>query len=297
MKAFIPYHIVAGDIVFKPTQEVSEPKDTQWRTFGVRTPDTVFLDEAHLVHTDNDSQFVDVVVVERVLPSSSIKRAVREIAEKHFADTGEKADKRMLAQWKEEYINDSLPNAPLKETVVRVARYKGFLFIGTSSAKLADDVMVFVKGKVIDNYDPETHIIKTVDFNKMPAWLYNTLIAGGWGNVEIGASVKLYDPETGRKVSISNDDMLSQADRVLGGVNNVAEMQLVVEDNVTFSVNEKGVFKGIKLHKTEQRKEQLTESESKTVEFKTQWVFMKDAISQMIEIISNVSSKGDDDEL
>ena len=45
MKAFIPYHIVAGDIVFKPTQEVSEPKDTQWRTFGVRTPDTVFLSQ------------------------------------------------------------------------------------------------------------------------------------------------------------------------------------------------------------------------------------------------------------
>lgn len=284
MKAFIPYHIVTGDIVFKPTQEVSEPQDTQWRTFGVRKPDTVFPDEAHLVHTDNDSQFVDVVIVERVLPSSSIKRAVREIAEKHFADTGEKADKRMLAQWKEEYINDSLPNAPLKETVVRVAVYGNMLFIGTSSAKLANDVMMYIKQFVIDGFNPETHIIKPFCIKNLPTWLHDMFSNSEWENVELGTNAKLYDKATGRKISISNDDALGTWTDLTGY--EVAELQLYIRDNVAFSLNENGVFKGIKLEKTKER--ELAESE--TIENRAQWVFMKDVLSQMINIIEKVES-------
>ena len=270
MKSFIPYHIVTGDIVFKPTQEVSEPKDTQWRTFGVRTP-------------DNDSQFVDVVVVERVLPSSSIKRAVREIAEKHFADTGEKADKRMLAQWKEEYINDSLPNAPLKETVVRVAVYGNMLFIGTSSAKLANDVMMYIKQFVIDGFNPDTHIITNIDIENLPKWLHDIFSNCEWENVELGTNAKLYDKATGRKISISNDDALGAWTDLTGF--EVAELQLYIRDNVAFSLNENGVFKGIKLEKTKQR-----EDESEKIENWAQWVFMKDAFSQMINIIKKVES-------
>lgn len=279
MKAFIPYHIVTGDIVFKPTQEVSEPQDTQWRTFGVRKPDTVFPDEAHLVHTDNDSQFVDVVIVERVLPSSSIKRAVREIAEKHFADTGEKADKRMLAQWKEEYINGSLPNALLKETVVRVAVYGNMLFIGTSSAKLANDVMMYIKQFVIDGFNPETHIITNIDIKNLPTWLHDMFSNCEWENVELGTNAKLYDKATGRKISISNDDALGTWTDLTGY--EVAELQLYIRDNVAFSLNENGVFKGIKLEKTKERE---------TIENRAQWVFMKDVLSQMINIIKKVES-------
>ena len=279
MKAFIPYHIVAGDIVFKPTQEVSEPKDTQWRTFGVRTPDTAFLDEAHLVHTDNDSQFVDVVVVERVLPSSSIKRAVREIAEKHF---GEKADKRMLAQWKEEYINDSLPNAPLKETVVRVAVYGNMLFVGTSSTKLANDVMLYIKEYVIDGFNPDTHIIKPFCIKNISTWLHDVLRDFQWENVELGTNAKMYDKATGRKISISNDDALGTWTDLTGY--EVAELQLYIRDNVAFSLNENGVFKSVKLEKTKQR------AESETIENRAQWVFMKDALSQMINIIKKVEN-------
>ena len=280
MKAFIPYHIVAGDIVFKPTQEVSEPKDTQWRTFGVRTPDTVFLDEAHLVHTDNDSQFVDVVVVERVLPSSSIKRAVREIAEKHF---GEKVDKRMLAQWKEEYINDSLPNAPLKETVVRVAVYGNMLFVGTSSTKLANDVMLYIKEYVIDGFNPDTHIIKPFCIKNISTWLHDVLRDFQWENVNLGTNAKLYGIKTGRKISISNDDALGTWTDLTGY--EVAELQLYIRDNVAFSLNENGVFKSVKLEKTKQRKDELAE-----IENRAQWVFMKDALSQIINIIKKVEN-------
>ena len=288
MKSFIPYHIVAGDIVFKPTQEVSEPQDAQWRTFGVRKPDTVFLDESDLVHDDNDSQFVDIVIVERVLPSSSIKRAVRETAEKHFADTGEKANKRMLAQWKEEYINDHLPNAPLKETVVRVVVYENMLLIGTSSAKLANDVMMYIKQFVIDGFNPETHIIKNIDIKNLPAWLHDMFSNCEWENVELGTNAKLYDKATGRKISISNDDALGTWTDL--NVNKVAELQLYIKNNVAFSLNEKGVFKSIKLEKTKEREEELSESESKTIKNKANWVFMKDALSQMINIINKVEN-------
>ena len=286
MKSFIPYHIVDGDIVFKPTQEVSEPQDTQWRTFGVRKPDTVFPDESNLVHTDNDSQLVDVVVVERVLPSSSIKRAVREIAEKHFADTGKNADKRMLAQWKEEYINDSLPNAPLKETVVRVAVYDNMLFIGTSSAKLANDVMMYIKQFVIDGFHPDTHIIKPFCIKNISTWLHDVFTDCEWENVNLGTNAKLYDKETGRKISISNDDALGTWTNLT--VDKVAELQLYIRDNVAFSLNEKGVFKGIKLEKTKEREDELYES--KTIKNRAQWVFMKDALSQMINIIKKVEN-------
>ena len=286
MKSFIPYHIVDGDIVFKPTQEVSEPQDTQWRTFGVRKPDTVFPDESNLVHTDNDSQLVDVVVVERVLPSSSIKRAVREIAEKHFADTGKNADKRMLAQWKEEYINDSLPNAPLKETVVRVAVYDNMLFIGTSSAKLANDVMMYIKQFVIDGFHPDTHIIKPFCIKNISTWLHDVFTDCEWENVNLGTNAKLYGIKTGRKISISNDDALGTWTNLT--VDKVAELQLYIRDNVAFSLNEKGVFKGIKLEKTKEREDELYES--KTIKNRAQWVFMKDALSQMINIIKKVEN-------
>lgn len=288
MKSFIPYHIAAGNIVFKPTQEVSEPKDTQWRTFGVRKPDTVFPDESGLVHNDNDSQFIDVVIVERVLPSCSIKRVVREISEKHFVDTGEKANKRMLAQWKEEYIKDSLPNAPLKETVVRVVVYDNMLLIGTSSVKLANDVMLYIKQFAIDGFNPETHIIKSVNFANLPLWLCDMFSNCEWENVELGTNAKLYDKATGRKISISNDETIGTWSNL--PCHKVAELQLYIKGNVAFSLNEKGVFKGIKLEKTKEREEELSESESKTIENKANWIFMKDALSQMINIIKKVEN-------
>ena len=288
MKAFMPYHIAAGEIVFEPTQDVSEPQGAQWRTFGVRKPDTAFPDESYLVHDDNDSQFVDVVIVERVLPSSSIKRAVREVAEKHFADTGEKANKRMLAQWKEEYINDTLPNAPLKETVVRVVVYDNMLLIGTSSAKLANDVMLYIKQFVIDDFNPETHIIKNIDIENLSTWLHDMFSNGEWENVDVGTKAKMYDTATGRKISISNDDAISTRTDLT--VNKVAELQLYIKNNVVFSLNEKGVFKGVKLVKTKEREEELSESESETIENKANWVFMKDALSQMINIIKKVEN-------
>ena len=264
-------------------QVASCQSSTQFNGLFSRCNDTVFIDEAHLVHTDNDSQFVDVVVVERVLPSSSIKRAVREIAEKHFADTGEKADKRMLAQWKEEYINDSLPNAPLKETVVRVAVYGNMLFVGTSSAKLANDVMLYIKQYVIDGYNPDTHIIKPFCIKNISTWLHDMFSNCEWENVELGTNAKLHDKETGRKISISNDDALSKWTDLTGY--EVVELQLYIRDNVAFSLNENGVFKSIKLEKT---KDELAESE--TIENRAQWVFMKDALTQMINIIKKVEN-------
>ena len=193
----------------------------------------------------------------------------------------------MLAQWKEEYINDSLPNAPLKETVVRVAVYDNMLLIGTSSAKLANDVMLYIKQYVIDGFSPDIHVIKNIDIENLPAWLHDMFSNCEWENVELGTNAKLYDKATGRKISISNDDALGTW---ILNVNKVAELQLYIKNNAAFSLNEKGVFKGIKLEKTKEREDELAESESKTIENKANWVFMKDALSQMINIIKKVEN-------
>lgn len=64
----------------------------------------------------------------------------------------------------------------------------------------------------------------------------------------------------------------------------MAELQLYIRDNVAFSLNGNGVFKSIKLEKTKQR------AESKTIENRAQWVFMKDALAQMINIIKKVEN-------
>lgn len=288
MKAFIPYH-VTGKVTFNPTVSENEPQGTQWRAFGVRKANTLYPDEEQLAHQDQDSEFVDVVITERVLPSNAIKRAVREMATKHFEQTGERATKILNAQWKEQYIADNLPNAPLKETVVRVALYNDYLLIGTSSAKLADDLMQFVRSYVIDQYDPETMIIKTCDFTQMPLWLYNTFIEHGWGSIDIGQNIKLFDPETTRKVSVNKDYDLSQAVNLIDANREVIEIQLEVTDNVTFSVNDKGIFKGIKIHKNMEREAELNEASHDKVNLvRANWIFMKDALSKMLTIIEQV---------
>ena len=73
-------------------------------------------------------------------------------------------------------------------------------------------------------------------------------------------------------------------------VNKVAELQLYIKNNVAFSLNERGVFKGIKLEKTKEREDELAESKSKTIENKVNWIFMKEALSQMINIIKKVEN-------
>ena len=122
----------------------------------------------------------------------------------------------------------------------------------------------------------------------LPTWLHDMFSNCEWENVELGTNAKLHDKETGRKISISNDDALDKWTDLTGY--EVVELQLYIRDNVAFSLNENGVFKSIKLEKTKEREDELAESESEIIENRAHWVFMKDALSQMINIINKVEN-------
>lgn len=241
MKAFYAYELVKeiDDISF---QTVEEPKGLQWKTIGFKNSDLLGEDELEDFYETKNFKVLDVAIVERILPSAAIKRAVREKCLKHARETGEPITKGIIAEFTETYLQEALPNAPLKETIIRCAIGKDKLFIGTSSAKVADSIIAFF-AKAIESFHA---IALRKDFS---GFLTNIVKTDALHiDYDLGATCKLVSGNE-RKLAVSNDEGLPLISDVVGEDDRatVAELQFFGDDgNFAFTLTEKGLVKGIK---------------------------------------------------
>lgn len=305
MKAFQFFHL-QDKAKFKSdlTEHQTEPpKDLAWRTFGVAPVDTCYPDEGErFVGSSNPREkHIDVVIVERILPSAYIRKSVRELAENHLIATGETATRAMKAQWTEDFLNEHLPNAPLKETKIRVCIFDDTnMVVGTSSQKQADDVVSFVRHSLFE----EPVVAKPTNSELFGKWLSTFLYNNtDFAEYSFGSSCKIYSASTERKISFTNDEGLCLAHETLvgSGGQSVTEMNILNDTlGYTFTLTEKAVGKSLKVLLTQDREDEYEAAKSSqdvVLRAQTEWHFVFDVITNIHSLFNLIEKGSDDDEL
>lgn len=212
MKAFIPYQL-AGDVEFgglKANPKPIEPEGLAATITYIAPHPCLYQDEVDdgvVVFGESYKKVeLHVVIRERVVPASSIRDFVNEKEKEYCKDTdAERAPRKLRQEWKEEYLMEKLPTAPIKTTVVPVLFLidEGYVLIGTSSQKIADHVVGHL---LLILRDFSVRPFNTENFD---SWLWEQFTDAIDGNVF--GMVEYEDTVTGMRVRYSEDYELQEA--------------------------------------------------------------------------------------
>lgn len=212
MKAFIPYQLT-GDVEFGGLKANPKPIEPE----GLAATVTYIAPHPYLYQDEIDDGVVvfgesykkvelHVVIRERVVPASSIRDFVAEKEKEYCRDTdAERAPRKLRQEWKEDYLTKKLPTAPLKTTVVPVLFLidEGYVLIGTSSQKIADQVV----GKLLLTLNGFS--VRPFNTENFDSWLWQQFTDAIDGNVF--GMVEYEDRVTGMRVRYSGDYELQEA--------------------------------------------------------------------------------------
>lgn len=271
MKAFIAYdllnneRLIDGNTIGFASQE---PAELSWQHTGLIPHPSLYPDEVeqglYASREHNGEQALCVAIVERILPSSTIKRHLTAKKIEFEAAHGQAVSKKQVAEWKEQFIDEMLPTCPLKETRIEVSfDYKhNKMLIGTSSQKVADHIVSWLRSTVFSTDNSSGLQCKLYRPAGIGTWLNNQLESGSFLN----QSCKLQNPENGKKLSFTKDVGCVTAQEVFAEntILNVVELGCVVEDVCVFSVNEKSVVKGIGYIVTAEKQDEIEEAKSES---------------------------------
>lgn len=212
MKAFIPYQLT-GDVKFgglKANPKPIKPEGLAATVTYIAPHPCLYQDEIDdgvVVFGEGDKKVeLHVVIRERVVPASSIRDFVNEKEKEYCKDTdAERAPRKLRQAWKEDYLMEKLPTAPIKTTVVPVLFLidEGYVLIGTSSQKVADHVVGHL---LLILRDFSVRPFNTENFD---SWLWEQFTDAIDGNVF--GMVEYEDRVTGMRVRYSGDYKLQEA--------------------------------------------------------------------------------------
>lgn len=305
MKAFIAYKLndefAAIDDNLLEDSEAVEPTGTQWKEIGLKPHPTLFADEVQsglfASRASHNEQSIVVAIIERILPSATIKRHLTQVRDEWEAENGQKVTKQQMAEWKDQFVNSKLPSCPLKETLIEVSfDYKNrVMLVGTSSQKNADTVVSWLVREVFTDKSLQPTIWRPSAVGK---WLNNSLEDD---SKLLNTSAKLYNTETEEKNNISNDVGCQTAYRLFKEKGNmrVSELGLRIDDYCVFTLNEKAVVKGIKYAMSAEQEMELNEAkgESDTRYHLTNQTLCVAARRQILELFKEMEREDDSDDL
>lgn len=212
MKAFIPYQLT-GDVEFgglKANPKPIEPAGLAATVTYIAPHPCLYQDEIDdgvVVFGESYKKVeLHVVIRERVVPASSVRDYVAEKEKEYCKDTdAERAPRKLRQEWKEDYLMAKLPTAPLKTTVVPVLFLidEGYVLIGTSSQKIADQVV----GKLFLTLNGFS--VRPFNTENFDSWLWEQFTDVTDGNVF--GMVEYEDRVTGMRVRYSGDYELQEA--------------------------------------------------------------------------------------
>lgn len=212
MKAFIPYQLT-GDVEFgglKANPKPIEPAGLAATVTYIAPHPCLYQDEIDdgvVVFGESYKKVeLHVVIRERVVPASSVRDYVAEKEKEYCKDTdAERAPRKLRQGWKEDYLMAKLLTAPLKTTVVPVLFLidEGYVLIGTSSQKIADQVV----GKLFLTLNGFS--VRPFNTENFDSWLWEQFTDVTDGNVF--GMVEYEDRVTGMRVRYSGDYELQEA--------------------------------------------------------------------------------------
>lgn len=248
MKAFTTYRF-NSEIPSLPENpndlSVTDPIDLAWRSVGLRPHNTLSTWEVAVGtmygRPHDHEQSLTVAIVERILPSSTIKRHLTHKRAEFEQQHEQTATKSQIAVWKEEFVKEMLPNCPLRETRIDVSidYANKLMLVGTSSQKNADIVTAWLREFVFGG-NLDITIQQPVT---MPMWLKMQLETGEF----VSNGCKLEDTQSGEKTTFRNDDGCQSAMRFFSehGRCVVTELSCYIPEICKFTVTNKCVVKSI----------------------------------------------------
>ena len=287
MKAFIPYKLT-GEVEFASIKANPKPVNPQGLASSVTYiaphpclyPDEV--DNGEFVYGQKyGTPELVVAIRERVIPLSSVRDYVSSKEKEYCKDTGsERAPRKLRQDWKEDYLVEHLPTAPIKTTTVPVMFLvnDGYVLVGTSSQKIADQVISHLL-LVMSDFG-----VTPFDTTYMGAWLTDCLIDEDGG--DIFGMVEYENRQNGIHVKYTDDHDLLDARNKAGSNPDVivrAAMFNINEDG-TCVINHKGVVSQIKLDPSA-----VSSSTDRTIEVKRATrILVTDLCMRIVEKLNDV---------
>ena len=249
MKAFTPYQLTS-DVEFgglKANLKPIGPQGLASTVTYIAPHPCLYPDEAEdgVVVFGEDYKKVElhVVIRERVVPAASIRDFVNEREKEYCKDTdAERAPRKLRQEWKEDYLVQKLPTAPIKTTVVPVLFLidEGYVLIGTSSQKIADHVV----GQLLLTLSDFS--VRPFNTEGMSSWLWEQVTSVD--NGDVAGMVEYEDSVTGMRVRYSGDYELSEARiAIMKNPNNrIRSAMFDLVGSCTCVINDKAVVSQIK---------------------------------------------------
>lgn len=250
MKAFIPYKLT-GKVEFAGIKANSKPVDPTGLSGSV-----IYIAPHPCLYQDevDNGEFVygqkygtpelTVIVRERVIPSSSVREYVASKEKEYCKDTGhERAPQKLRQDWKEDYFAEHLPTAPIKTTTIPVMFLvnKGYVLVGTSSKKIADQVISHLLLHMSD------FGVTPFDTTYMGAWLTDCLINENSG--DISGMAEYENRQNGIRIRYIDDhDLLDARYKVRSDPDAIVRVAMFnINGNGSCVINQNGVVSQIKL--------------------------------------------------
>ena len=298
MKAFTTYRF-NSEIPNLPENPnnlaVTDPAELAWRSIGLRPHNTLSTWEVAngdmYSHSYDNEVSLTVAIVERILPSSTIKRHLDRKRAEFEQQHEQTATKSQIAVWKEEFVKEMLPNCPLRETRIGVSidYANKLLLVGTSSQKNADIVTEWLRTHLFEgNLDITIHQPVT-----MPMWLKMQLETGEF----VSNGCKLEDTQSGEKTTFRNDDDCKSAAQFFSEHAHcvVTELSCYIPDVCKFTVTNKCVVKSIAYVAMRDSAENIDDNVSGVIADHILQVQARRAIIGLLN--ANISGEDDDDDL
>ena len=286
MKAFIPYKLT-GKVEFagiKANPKHVDPPGLSGSVTYIAPHPCLYQDEVDegLVVFGESYQKVElhVVIRERVIPASSIRDFVNEREKEYCKDTdAECAPRKLRQEWKEDYLAQKLPTAPIKTTVVPVLFLidEGYVLIGTSSQKIADRVV----GKLLLTLSGFS--VCPFDTENFDSWLWEHVVDSADGNVF--GMVAYEDCVTGQRARYSEDYELRDARSAIMKNPNVliTAARFDLAGSCSCVINNKAVVSQIK------RDGLLNDTSGKTVQDKRgEWIVDTQICVDILKLLTKV---------
>lgn len=258
-KAFIPWrmkvedstpmkvakHLRANEMDISEYLLSSDPTGGSWGSVGL-----VAAHEGNLVHDlDGAGYLINVQFNDRVLPAKVRDEHLQTKLNSLYEQTGRRAGKKEYAQLRDEVEFEQLPKSHIRRTNVYVLVTSDHFFVFTSSAKKANDAMAVVLSMF---NEVKTATVWQANYaNSVSGWLTTTAKEGGITGFWLGDNAVLKKEKECvrfKGVDLGGTDV----DHLLKDEFTVTEMSLIHmsiddEERLTFTLNEKGVFKAIAL--------------------------------------------------
>lgn len=203
-------------------------------------------EDAPLVHVSSDFMLISARKEERILPGSVVRDAVKEKVEEIESEQLRKVYKKERDQIKDEIIQEFLPRAFIRRSIIfaAIAPKLGLILVNSASPKRAEDLLSTLR-EVIGSLPVRPLTVKIAPTTTMTDWVKTKKAAE---NFFVLDECELRDThEDGGTVRCKGQDLTGdEAQMHLQSGKQVTQLSLAWSDKLSFVLDDKLVIKRLR---------------------------------------------------